>query len=269
MEPNARVTKAGGPHVSAFLATATAAWRTVLGRNLAGVYVTGSLSTASYNTRTSDIDVVVATRSLTDDAANGRIAELHHAMLGWGGERCADRLEALFIPVKALASDGVPDLAILELHPDEGFKVQRLGPDFIIQKYLLRTYGITLLGRDIAKIVAPVTSGELRDAAIANLRTWWLPQLEFRGRFLDYGYQAYAVLTMCRTLCLLVTGEIVTKPQAAAWALRGAYLSPWWDLIRAAVAYPAAGAVDQRAATLDFIRFALDEAGIGHDAPSS
>ena len=74
---------------------------------------------------------------------------------------------------------------------------------------------------------------------------------------------------MCRTLCLLVTGDIVTKPQAAAWALRGAYLSPWWDLIRAAVAYPAAGALDERAATVDFVRFTIDEAGIGHDASSS
>ena len=269
MEPNARVTRAGGPHISAFLATATASWQSVLGRNLAGVYVYGSLSTGAFNPRTSDIDVLVATRSLTDDAANERIAELHHAMLGWGGERCADRLEVMFVPVKALASDGVPDIAVLELHPEEGFKLQPLGPDFVIQKHLLRTHGIILAGREIARIVAPVTPGELREAAIANLRTWWLPQLEFPGRFLDHAYQAYAVLTMCRTLCMLVTGDIVTKPQAAAWALRGPYLSPWWDLIRAAVAYPAAGALDQRATTLDFIRFALDEAGIGHDAPSS
>ena len=269
MEPNARVTNAGGAHVSAFLAAAVAAWQSVLGRKLAGVYVHGSLSTGAYNPRTSDIDVVVATRSLTDAAANERMAELHRAMLGWGGERGAERLEVLFMPMKALASDGVPDLAILELHPDEGLTVQPLGPDFIMLKHLLRTSSIRLAGRDLAGIIAAVTPGELREAAIANLRAWWLPQLEFPGRFLDHGYQAYAVLTMCRTLCLLVTGEVVSKPQAAAWALRGPYLEPWRDLIRAAVAYPSAGALDQRAATLDFIRFALDEAGIGHDTPSS
>jgi hypothetical protein len=269
MERSARVAKAGGPAISEFLATASSAWRSVLGRNLAGVYVYGSLSTGAFNPRTSDIDVLVATRSLTDDAADERIAELHHAMLGWGGERWADRLEVVFVPVKALASPGVPDITVLELHPDEGFKLERLGPDFILQKHLLRAHGITLIGRDIARIVASVTPGELREAAIADLRTWWLPQLEFRGRFLDRAYQAYAVLTMCRALCLLVTGEVLTKPEAAAWALRGPYLEPWWDLIRAAVAYPAAEQDDQRTATLDFIRFTLDEAGIGHDAPSS
>jgi hypothetical protein len=269
MDGNARLTKAGGPGVSAFLATASAAWRSVLGRNLSGVYVSGSLSTGAFNLRSSDIDVLVATRTLTDSKANERLAELHMAMLGWGGERWAERLEVLFLPVKALRSQGVPDLEILELHPDEGFKVQRLGPDFMLWKHLLGTHGITLAGRDITKIVAPVTPGELREAAIANLRVWWLPQLEFRGRFLDRAYQAYAVLTLCRALCLMVTGDVVTKPQAAAWALRSPYLEPWWDLIRAAVAYPSAEQVDQRSATLDFIRFALDEAGIGHDAPSS
>ena len=269
MEPSARVTRAGGPQLGAFLATAATAWQSVLGRNLGGVYIYGSLSTGAYNPRTSDIDVLVATRSLTDAAANERIAELHRAMLGWGGERFADRLDVVFMPLRALAADGVPPLAVLELHPDEGFTLQPLGPDFMIQKYLLRTFGITLIGRDIARIVAPPTSGELREAAIANLRVCWLPQLEFPGRFLDHAYQAYAVLTMCRTLCLLVTGDVVTKPQAAVWALLGPYLEPWWDLIRAAVAYPSAGSVDQRAAILDFIRFALDEAGIGHDAQSS
>jgi predicted nucleotidyltransferase len=269
MEPNPRVRKAGGAHVSAFLATAVAAWQSVLGRNLAGVYVHGSLATGAYNPRTSDIDVVVATRSLTDIDANARIAELHRAMLGWGGERCADRVDVLFPPLKALTSERVPDLAILELHPDEGFTLQPLGPDFIILKHVLRTSAIRLVGRDLGGVIPVVTPGELREAAIANLRAWWLPQLEFPGRFLDNGYQVYAVLTMCRMLCLLVTGEVVTKPEAAAWALRGPYLQPWWDLVRAAVAYPSAGALDHRVATLDLIRFALDEAGIGHDAPSS
>jgi hypothetical protein len=269
MESDARLTKAGGPAVRAFLATASAAWRSVLGRNLSGVYVSGSLSTGAFNLRTSDIDVVVATRAQTDAAANERIAELHLAMLGWGGERWAERLEVLFTPVKALRSHGVPDLEILELHPDEGFKVERLGADFILQKRMLREHGITLYGPKIARIVAPVTADELREAVLGNLRDWWRPQLEFPGQFLKRGYQAYAVLTMCRALCLLATGDLVTKPEAAAWALRGPYLDVWHPLIESAIAYPGGAQPDERRATLDFIRFTLDEAGVGHSAPSS
>jgi hypothetical protein len=164
---------------------------------------------------------------------------------------------------------GVPRISILELHPDEGFKVQPLGADFIIQKRILRQYGITLYGPRITKVVAPVTNGELRDAVIGNLRDWWRPQLEFPGQFLKRSYQAYAVLTMCRALCMLATGDLVTKPEAASWAMRGPYLYPWHPLIRSAVSYPGGLQEDERLATLDFIRFTLEEAGIGHGASSS
>jgi predicted nucleotidyltransferase len=264
MEINERVATAGGHAIASFLATAIEAWRSALGRNLAGVYIYGSLATGAFNRRTSDIDVLVTTRVPTDSAAHERLAELHRAMLGWSDEHLAGRLEAVFIPVKALSSSGIPRIAVLELHPDEGFKIQGLGPDFVILKHLLRASGITLVGRDIAKVVAPVSKGELREAAIGNLRGWWLPQLEFPGRFLTRPYQAYAVLTMCRTLCLLATGEVVTKPEAAAWALRAAFLDPWHVLIVSALAYPGGQQPDQRAATLDFVRFTLEDAGIGH-----
>jgi Domain of unknown function (DUF4111) len=264
VEIDARIAVTGGLGVSSFLAVAVASWKSALGRNLAGVYVQGSLCTGAFNPRISDIDVMVTTRVLTDSATNERLHEVQRAMLGRGHGRWADMLEAIFVPVKALGMPGVPGVSVLELHPDEGFKIQRLGPDFLIQKRLLREHGITLFGPKIAKVVAPVTNGELRDAVIGNLREWWMPQLEYPGLFLKRSYQAYAVLTMCRALCLLVTGEVVTKPQAAAWALHGPYLEAWQPLIESARAYPGGSQPDQRAGTLNFIRFALEEAGIGH-----
>jgi hypothetical protein len=264
-----RIIRAGGPSLASFLALAVSSWRSALGRNLAGVYVHGSLSTGAFNPRTSDIDVLATTRTLTDELANERILEVHHAMQGLGNDRWAEILDAMFVPAKALKIPRIPPIAVLELHPEEGFTVQPLGPDFTIQKRLLRQHGITLFGPRIAKIVSPVTTGELREAQIAKLREGWLPQLEYPGQLLGRPYQAYAVLTMCRALCLLATGEVVTKPEAAAWAQRGPYLWAWRSLIRSAVAYPGGVQRDQRQVTLDFIRFTLDEAGIGQAATSS
>jgi hypothetical protein len=264
VEIDARIALTGGIGVSSFLSVAVASWKSALGRNLAGVYVQGSLSTGSFNSRTSDIDVMVTTKVLTDSAANERLHEVQRAMLGWRDGRWADVLEAIFVPAKALGMPGVPAVSVLELHPDEGFKIQRLGPDFLIQKRLLRDHGITLFGPKITKVVAPVSTGELRDAVLGNLRAWWAPQLEYPGLFLKRSYQAYAVLTMCRTLCLLATGDLVTKPQAAAWALHGLYLEAWQPLIESARAYPGGSQPDQRAGTLNFIRFTMQEAGIGH-----
>jgi hypothetical protein len=269
MDTDARIIRAGGASLASFLALTVSSWRSALGRNLAGVYVWGSLSTDAYNPRTSDIDVLATTRTLTDEPANARLLEVHQAMQGWGDHRWAESLEAAFVPARALAIPAVPLVAVLQLHPDEGFKLEPLGPDFMIEKRILRQHGITLFGPRLARIVAPVTNGELRDAQIGTLRDWWQPQLEFPGQFLNRAYQAYAVLTMCRALCLLATGEVVTKPEAAAWALHGPYLEAWRPLIRSAIAYPGGAQPDQRPATLDFIRFTLEEAGIGHEASSS
>jgi Domain of unknown function (DUF4111)/Nucleotidyltransferase domain len=259
-----RVVRAGGRDVAAFLGSAAAAWRSALGRNLGGVYVHGSIATGAFNPRTSDIDVMVTTGGLTDAAANERLRELHLVMLGWGDERWAERLELTFVPSSALTTVEVPALLVLQLHPDQGLTLAPLGPDFPIQKHLVRTCGITLLGRDAAKIMPAVSPGELREAQLSSLRAIWAPQLEFRGRFLARDYQASAVLTMCRAICLLTTGEVVTKPHAAAWALQAVYLEPWWPLIRSALAYPGGLQPDQRAASVDFVRFALEDAGIGH-----
>jgi hypothetical protein len=259
-----RLVRTGGREVAAFLASASAAWRSALGRNVAGVYVHGSLATAAFNPRTSDLDVVVATRSLTDDRANDRLRELQLSMLGWGDTRWAERLDVAFVPIKVLSASEVPAVPVLQLDPQEGFRIEPLGPDFAIQKHLLRTWGITMFGRDVSRVVPPITVGELREAQIASLQVWWAPQLEFPGRFLAREYQAYAVLTMCRALCLLTTGEVVTKPRAAGWALHAQYLEPWWPLIQSAVAYPGGLQPDQRAASVDFVRFALEDAGIGH-----
>ena len=269
MDTDARIIRAGGASLASFLALTVSSWRSALGRNLAGVYVWGSLSTGAYNPRTSDIDLLATTRTLTDAPANARLLEVHQAMQGWGDHRWAESLEAAFVPAKALAMPAIPLVAVLQLHPDEGFKLEPLGPDFMIEKRILRQHGITLFGPRIARIVAPVTNGELREAQIGTLRDWWQPQLEFPGQFLKRAYQAYAVLTMCRALCLLATGEVVTKPEAAAWALHGPYLEAWRPLIRSAIAYPGGAQPDQRPATLDFIRFTLEEAGIGHEASSS
>ena len=108
------------------------------GGTLRGSTSTDPLSTGAFNPRTSDIDVLVTTRMLTDGPANERLQEVHRAMHGWGDDRWADRLEAMFIPAKALAMPGIPSMAVLELHQDDGFKVQALGPDLLIQRRILR-----------------------------------------------------------------------------------------------------------------------------------
>ncbi len=114
-----------------------------------------------------------------------------------------------------------------------------------------------------------MSGAELRDAQLGTLRVRWAPQLEFPGRLLARPYQAYAVVTMCRALYVLARGAVIPKPEAATWVLRSPGFADWHSLVRSAIAYPGGGPEDERGATLAFIRFTLDGAGIVHDAPSS
>ena len=73
------------------------------------------------------------------------------------------------------------------------------------------------------------------------------------------GYQAYAVLTMCRTLHTLEAGRLASKPAAARWA-RERHPERWRGLIDRALGWKQGDGVDDFTLTLDFIRYVLDQA---------
>ncbi len=269
MAVDPRVLLAGGPSISAFLEGFTESMRTALSHQFTGAYLHGSLTTGSFNPRTSDIDVLVTTRRLTDGPINERLHEEYEGMLGRDADRWAELLDATFVPVAWLRRSGVPAEDVASLHPGEGFAVEPLGPEFVIQKYMVRRYGVCLAGAPPRRIIAPVSGAELREAQLGTLRARWAPQLEFPGRLLVRAYQTYAVVTMCRALYVLARGEVVPKPEAATWVLQSPGFVAWHPLVQSAIAYPGGGPEDQRGAILAFIRFTLDEAGIVHDAASS
>jgi len=269
MAVDARVTLAGGPSLSAFLEAFVESMRAALGHQLAGVYLHGSLATGSFNPRSSDIDLLVTTHHRTDGATNEVLHAAYQCLLGRDVERWAELVDAAFVPVAWLRRSVVPLEDVALLHPGEGFAVGPLEPEFVIQKYMVRRYGVRLAGPPPRRITAPVSVGELREAQLATLRARWAPQLEFPGRLLVRTYQTYAVVTMCRALYVLARGAVVPKPEAATWVLRDPRLAAWHSLVHSAVAYPGGGPEDQRGATLAFIRFTLEEAGIVHNAPSS
>jgi hypothetical protein len=72
-------------------------------------------------------------------------------------------------------------------------------------------------------------------------------------------YGAYAVLTMCRALHTLESGEIASKRASARWAMH--VLDPRWGLlIEQAAAWRPGAAMAGLDVTLDFVRYALARA---------
>ena len=83
------------------------------------------------------------------------------------------------------------------------------------------------------------------------------------------GYQAYAVLTMCRALYTMRHGTIVSKPVAARWAVR-TLDKRWIGLIERALFWRDAGREAEVDETVEFIRYVWAKCGaLGSTSGSS
>ncbi len=183
----------------------------------------------------------------------------HARRLRTSGLPYADLLEGSYIPRQALRRFDPANNAHPALRSDGSFDVDRHGSDWIIQRYLIRQYGIPLFGPPPARLIDPVSPSELRSAVRGILREWWTPPLPSPERFESSHYRSYAVLTMCRALYTLEHADVVSKPVAARWALTTLGQS-WAGLIEGALAWQPGAEFDAHHQFLDFILFTLERA---------
>jgi hypothetical protein len=112
--------------------------------------------------------------------------------------------------------------------------VEQHASDGVILRYVVREHGLIVSGPLPVTLIDPVSPAELRAALVTLLNEWWAPMVDDPHRLRHRGYQAYAVLTMCRVLHTLATGELVPKPVAACWA-QAQYGDRWAALIERAL----------------------------------
>ena len=243
------------PDVNRLLLELAAGARDVLGEQFTGLYLSGSLAVGDFNPDTSDIDFVVVTVGELPEAVVSALAVLH-AGLATGGDPWAAKLEGAYLPRASLRRHDPDDPP--RPYVNEGrFQVAGLGDDWVVNRYLLREYGIFVTGPELRLMIDPVGPDDLRRAVSDELREWWAPMLRTPDpRLAGRAYQVYAVLTMCRALHTLHTGTIASKPVAGRWA-QGALDERWAGLIADALASPDRAQPLQLSETLDFIRYTV------------
>jgi len=221
----------------------------LLGDELVGVYLHGSLALGTFDPGQSDIDfLVVSERDLGVHDVE-RLDGLHRAL--------GDRLDGSYLPrdvVRRYDSARV-------MHPHIESRGGRLfvdhhGGETVIHRYVLRKCGVVLLGPPLRELIDHIDAEQLRWGVCHVLTIWWAPMLAQPPAWLfEPPYQAYAVVTMCRVRYTLDCDDVVSKPAAAEWAL--AQLEPeWHSLIRRAVAREDCG-YDE---TVAFVRATLASA---------
>ena len=231
----------------------------ILGDQFVGMYLYGSLASGDFDPETSDIDFLVVTSEILPE---GKIAELEamHKETWATSHKRAGELEGSYVPgdlIRRHDPGGAPCPTV-----NEGkFFVDQRGSDWIIQRHVVREYGVIVEGPDPKTLIDFVSPDDIRGAVLGILQEWWFPMLADPSWLRDHGgkYHAFAVLTMCRVLHALEHGTIVSKPKAVQWA-RGIVGDRWVTLIDRAVAVSRHAKQDDfLEETLDFIRFVQGE----------
>ena len=202
----------------------------VLGSHFIGMYLDGSLTSGDFD-QESDIDFVVmcdedisAELFLALQAMHERIAALD--------TRLAIQLEGSYLSRHALRRYD-PQHALhpnLERGSGERLKWAVHDEAWAVHRHVLRERGIILTGPPPQSLIDPVSPDELRQAMHTVLNGWAAHFLDHPEELDSRGYQSYTVLSLCRILCTLQTGAVVSKPFAARWA-KDTLGEPWIGLI--------------------------------------
>lgn len=249
------------PEVNVLLQELLENVQAVLGNHLLGMYLDGSLTSGDFD-QDSDIDFVV----VTDEDVSGALCltlQAMHEHIAALDTRLAIQLEGSYISQHAIRRFD-PEYALhpsIERGSGERLKMVVHDESWAVHRYVLRERGITLIGPSPQTLIDPVSPAELRKAMLNVLHVWAAHILNHPEEMKSRGYQSYTVLSLCRILYTLQSGEVVSKPFAMRWA-KEALGEKWVSLIdRAWIGRQNSQLKTEPEdvnGTLDFIRYVLD-----------
>jgi predicted nucleotidyltransferase len=190
--------------------------RGLLGANLVGVYLHGSLALGSFNPARSDVDLLVVTRRRV--AAESRVPLAAVLLRTSADDR---KLEIDFMTAGDLRPWRYPPP--FDFHYGESQRTrferspmprqQPTNADLAAHVTIVRRVGIALVGPPPKETFPEVPEEHYRDALLRDVR-WARERIE--------KYPVYGVLSGCRVLAYVRDEEILSKEEAGLWGLREA-----------------------------------------------
>jgi len=196
----------------------------VLGEKVVGLYVYGSLVTGGYDDRVSDVDLLAVTTEDLDDETLERLCFMH-TQIEKENPQWSNRVEVAYLSTDGLRSFKTRASPMINISPGEPIHRIQAGMDWLVNWYLVRTGGVTLLGPPPDQLVPEISNAEFIGAVGANAHH----SAARSAKVQDRRSQSYAILTMCRAVHTLETGQHHSKQDSAQWARR--QFPGWSDLI--------------------------------------
>jgi hypothetical protein len=219
------------------------------------MYLYGSLASGDFDPASSDVDVVVVTDGKLTEKTIWKLRDLHDRIMV-SGMPLASELDGAYIDQEALRCYEFETAVHPHFERGERLLVEQFHSDWVIQRYVLREMGVVVAGPDPRPMIDPISCDDLR-RAVLDLLWWWEEQLIDPSLLSQGGYQAYAILSMCRILYTMQFGAIVSKPIAGQWAIANLG-ARWKPLIERAFQWVPGFDVDRLDETQDFIRYTLE-----------
>jgi hypothetical protein len=229
-----------------------------LGADLIGLYLFGSLAAGGFIDGRSDVDLLAVVER---DIDLGQLAQLEELHTGFAAKHPAwiERVEVGYLSRAVLQTLArAPKGGIGAVSPGEPLNIKEIGWDWVINWHGVCTRGEVVRGPRPLELGPEISPEVFRRAVKAQLDAW--PEY---ARHPSVAYvpaqQGYIVVTVCRALHALETGEQATKEEAAAWAARR--FPERTDFIREALAAHRADFGAAHARVIEFVEFVTEKAG--------
>lgn len=203
----------------------------VLGSDLVGIYLYGSILDSTFVPGRSDLDCIVVTEEALDSRTLKRLRDWFESALG--DDPCHDRIQMSFLVKRRVLEDD-PSACLFQFG-----HLSRTGSDgnpIIWIDHFQR--GEVLYGANPREFVPEITPARFRAALIRELG--YLREeisVKPRSKWRDQqSYRAYAVLTLCRIMYSNTTGAVTSKRDAAQWVIENGPDEPaLHDLVQVAM----------------------------------
>lgn len=202
------------PQIKDFLNTITADFETILGDNLLGVYLTGSLTTNSYIEKLSDIDLIVVLNNPVSSSEK-------EGLDAWSKDLQAkyplsEFLDVAFIDrASILKTDGNTQSIGLEFWKGKISESDNtLGDNLLVWASILQS-GIKLYGVEAHEIIKDIPHKYLKNVMLKELKR--LKELMNEAFDDDIKFRYYAITTLCRMHYTNQMKGFISKKEALEW----------------------------------------------------
>ena len=227
----------------------------ILGGNFVGMYLYGSLALEDFDPASSDLDILVVTSQPVSPEETSRLKEIHSKIEN-NKSTWAHRLEVSYMSLKALKRYDPFDNRYPLVSPVSPFGIIEHGKDWIINRSIIREKGIIVSGPSPKTLIDEISSDDIKKVTKELLCEQWSKHVDGPDWMKPRKYQAFTVITMCRMLYTIQTGEVASKAKATEWAMKNLD-EKWVSLIKRSVLWRYDPVLDDMDETLEFLRFVV------------